>query len=309
MGDSGQRPLVIAHRGASGYLPEHSLVAKALAYGQGADYLEQDVVASRDGVAIVFHDLTLDAVTDVAGKFPGRARADGLHYVIDFEFSELQRLAIGPRLDSSGTPVYPDRFSRQGGSFPISSLDAELHFIRALNKSAGREVGIYPEIKDPLWHREHGIELGTLLLDVLDQHGYLQSDQRVFLQCFDAEELQRVAAQLGSKAPPMIQLLGRANAGLLKRLPDIAVYAQGIGPSLRMLLAGLDRASGRVPTDLVSRAHAAGLQVHPYTLRADDLPSGLADFEALLDILVRQLQVDGLFTDFPDRVRRYLGGA
>ena len=110
-------PIVIAHRGASGYLPEHTLVAKALAHGLGADYLEQDVVATRDGQLVVLHDLYLDDVTDVAAKFPGRQRTDGRHYVIDFDLAELKTLTIFERRAPGAlTAKYPARFPVDTGS-------------------------------------------------------------------------------------------------------------------------------------------------------------------------------------------------
>jgi glycerophosphoryl diester phosphodiesterase len=97
------QPLVIAHRGASGHLPEHTLAAKVLAYAHGADYIEQDVVMTRDGALVVLHDLTLDRVTDVAQQFPGRARADGRYYVIDFTLAELRSLQVSePALPGGG---------------------------------------------------------------------------------------------------------------------------------------------------------------------------------------------------------------
>jgi len=103
-------PIVIAHRGASGYLPEHTLEAKALAYGLGADYLEQDVVATRDAQLVVLHDLHLDDVTDVASRFPGRQRADGRHYAIDFDLAELQQLAVSERRKpGSRSARFPER--------------------------------------------------------------------------------------------------------------------------------------------------------------------------------------------------------
>src|SRR6185503_3100921 len=106
-------PIVIAHRGASGYLPEHTLVAKALAHGLGADYLEQDVVATRDGKLVVLHDLYLDDVSDVAERFRGRQRDDGLHYVIDFDLTELKTLTVFERrAPGSAAAKYPARFPR-----------------------------------------------------------------------------------------------------------------------------------------------------------------------------------------------------
>ena len=140
-------PIVIAHRGASGYLPEHTLAAKALAHGLGADYLEQDVVATRDSQLVVLHDLHLDDVSDVAVKFPGRYRNDGRHYVIDFDLAELKTLTIFERrAPGAATPKFPARFPADVGLFGIATLQQELELIRGLNRSTGRAVGIYPEI-------------------------------------------------------------------------------------------------------------------------------------------------------------------
>ena len=103
-------PAVIAHRGACGYLPEHTLPAKAMAYAMGADFLEQDVVATRDDQLVVLHDIHLDRVTDVAAVYPDRARRDGRYYVRDFDLEEIRTLRVTERLDDEGRPVYPGRF-------------------------------------------------------------------------------------------------------------------------------------------------------------------------------------------------------
>ena len=295
-----RRPIVIAHRGASAYLPEHCLAGKALAHGMGADFLEQDVIATRDGIAIVFHDLTLDATTDVVERFPGRARSDGQHYCIDFDLAELRQLRILERIDlGTGQLHYPDRFPRNAAVFKIVTLAEELDFIRGLNASTGREAGIYTEIKDPAWHYEQGVDLSSLVLDALDRAGYLEAGQPAFLQCFDAQELQKLRERLGPGLA-MIQLLGdRLPAPAV--LDGIAEYAQGIGPSLKAVL----RSSANEPQGL-SAVREAGLLVHPYTVRADDLPSGYRQLDELLDTLIGELGVDGLFTDFPDRVHEYL---
>ncbi len=289
-------PLVIAHRGASGYLPEHSLPAKALAYAQGADYLEQDVVSTRDGVPIVFHDLTLDATTDVGAHFPGcdRARADGLHYCIDFDFAEIRELSLLERSGEDGNPRFAGRFPRIDLGLRIPSLHEELSFIRGLNQTSGRAVGVYPEIKHPEFHRQAGIELTNLVLGVLDEFGYLQGDAQCFLQCFDAGELRQVRAR--ARDLSLIQLLSAApGAGELER---IAAYAQGVGPALDDLYT----VSGEqvVSNGVREAAGQAGLLVHPYTLREDALPKGVADFDALLRLCAVTLAVDGVFTDFPD---------
>src|SRR5262245_31828658 len=149
-----ERPIVIAHRGASGYLPEHTLPAKALAYGLGADFLEQDVVATRDRQLVVLHDIYLDDVTDVAQRFAGRSRKDGRHYVVDFDLAEIETLTVSERrAPASSAARFPSRFPAGTGIAGVSTLATELKLIQGLNKSMGRTVGVYPEIKDPHWHR------------------------------------------------------------------------------------------------------------------------------------------------------------
>ena len=117
---------IIAHRGASGYLPEHTLPAKALAYAMQSDFLEQDVVATRDDQLVVLHDIHLDRVTDVAQRYPARARDDGRYYARDFDLDELRRLRVTERTDASGRAVYPKRFPAGTGRFHIHTLAEEL---------------------------------------------------------------------------------------------------------------------------------------------------------------------------------------
>jgi glycerophosphoryl diester phosphodiesterase len=283
---------VIAHRGASGYLPEHSLVAKALAHGQGADFLEQDVVATRDGALIVCHDTWLDAVTDVAVRFPGRARADGRNYAIDFTLAEVRTLRLLERVrPETGDQRFPGRFGRTDGAFGIPTFAEELRFIAGLNRTTGRRVGVYPEIKDPGWHRAHGIELAGRVLAELAEHW--PGDGGAFVQCFDGGELRRLAE---SRPPwPLVQLVdGSAGAGAAAALvAGSAAYAQVVGLDLRLLLCDSGPA-------LVASARAAGLGVHAWTARKDALPPGFPSLDALLDALAGPLAVDGIFTDFPD---------
>ncbi len=305
-----QRPHIIAHRGASGYLPEHSLAAKVLAYGQGADFLEQDVITSRDGVPVVFHDLYLDALTDVAQRFPGRARADGRHYCIDFDLRELRLLALRERIDlTSGTAFWPARFPPAAAAFSIPTLAEELALIRGLNQSSGQSVGIYPELKDPLWHQDHGIDLSRAVLDVLESQGYLRDGERIFLQCFDANTLQAVHSEPRARQLSLVQLIGSKQADLAKDLAAVAAYAAAIGPSIKLFKLRSKQGRVNAGRDLASEARAFGLAVHPYTFRADALPASCGSFNELLSLFIDELAVDALFTDFPDRVRSYLGGA
>ncbi|MDZ7643634.1 MAG: glycerophosphodiester phosphodiesterase [Woeseiaceae bacterium] len=207
--DSAAAPLIIAHRGASGYLPEHTLEAKALAYGLGADYLEQDVVVTRDDRLVVLHDIHLDRVTNVASVYPSRARDDGRYYARDFDLAELQTLLVWERFsDTAGEiPVFPERFPARAGTFRVASLDDELTMIRGLNRATGRTVGIYPEIKSPAWHHDAGVDSAALLLDLLARHGYREASDPAFVQCFDAGELRRIRVDLGCRLP-LVQLAG-----------------------------------------------------------------------------------------------------
>lgn len=301
-----RRPLVIAHRGASGYLPEHTLEAKAMAYAMGADYLEQDVVATGDDALVVLHDIHLERVTDAAAHFPDRARSDGHWYVRDFGLTEVKRLRVTERRASPGGAArYPERFPAGKGSFRVPTLAEEIELVQGLNASTGRDVGIYPEIKRPAWHAGEGVVPGDLLLETLARHGYRHRRDRVWIQCFDPAELKRLRADCASELR-QVQLLAddpsaesRADYGYLRStagLADVAAWAEAVGPAIHHVWQG-DR--GRPA--LVRDARAAGLAVHPYTLRADDLPPGFDSFETALDWFALTALVDGVFTDFPDR--------
>jgi glycerophosphoryl diester phosphodiesterase len=308
--------IVIAHRGASGYLPEHTLVAKAAAHVMGADYLEQDVVLSKDGAPIVLHDIHIDTVTDVAQAFPDRARADGRFYAIDFTLDELRSLLVMERAGEDGQPAYPGRFPRGASSFAIPTLAEEIELVQGLNLSTGREAGIYTEIKAPAWHRAEGQDISAVVLAVLADYGYAGPDDPVFLQCFDWHETQRVRKELGWRGK-LVQLLGendwheapgvdydalRSEIGLVA----IARVADGIGPWLRHVVTGVAADGRPMVTDLVANAHALGLAVHPYTFRADALPDYARSLEDLYRLFLVDAGVDGVFTDFPDRAVAFL---
>jgi glycerophosphoryl diester phosphodiesterase len=264
-----EKQIVIAHRGASGYLPEHTLMSKALAYGMGADFLEQDVVASADGAAMVFHDLVLDHTTDVQSRFPGRSRDDGRYYVLDF-------------------------------------------LIKELNRTTGGTVGAYVEIKQPAWHHQQGVDLSRIVLNCLHESGLPSASEPVFLQCFDYAELRRLRHEFGTSLP-LIQLLRSPTSrnktsdfGYLCSPDGLAELAQtvaGIGPRFSQLLKTDPDGVWR-PSTVFTAARSLGLLIHPYTFRADDLPTGAASLEHLLAFFFHELQVDGLFCDFPDRAVR-----
>ncbi len=280
-------PIVIAHRGASGYVPEHTLEAYAMAHAMGAHYIEPDLVLTKDGVFICLHDTHLEGTTNVEEVYPERAREDGRWYAADFTLAEIKLLEVHERL--------PGRFPQGKASFTVPSFAEMIELVQGLNKTTGREAGIYPEIKGPSFHREEGLPMEAALLAVLSKYGYEGPDAKCFVQCFEVEPLKRIRLELGSSLP-LIQLIsGNAVfAGMLsvEGLEDIAAYADGIGPAKSWL--------ERDPT-VVERAHGAGLLVHPYTLRADAV-GGRYDshFEEVAQFY-GAFGVDGAFTDHPDQ--------
>ena len=304
---------VIAHRGASGYLPEHTLEAQAMAVGQGADFVEYDVVLSRDGVPIVLHDLTVDTVTDVATRFPDRARADGRYWAIDFDLAELRELRVVERFSpATGEVVFAGRFPSGQGRFGIVTLAEAIELVQGLEASTGRSIGIYPEIKRPAWHRAAGQDISRIVLETLEAHGYgAAADPRLYLQGFDWAETRRIRHELGY-AGPLVQLIGRNDwpdaAGtdypaLLtsEGLAELAATVDGIGPFIGLVVDSAGHSTG-----LAERAAAHGLAVHAYTLRADRLPGWAPDMTTLTARLVA-VGVDGLFTDHPDLTLEALG--
>jgi glycerophosphoryl diester phosphodiesterase len=305
--------VVIAHRGASGYLPEHTLSGAAMAHAWGVDYIEPDIVLSRDGKAVVLHDIHLETTTNAAEVFPDRARADGRHYAIDFDLAELKRLRVGERRDpKTGAAAFSKRFPLGKGRFEIPTLVELLELIAGLNHSTERRVGVYPEIKNPTFHRKAGHDLARTTLAILRRAGYAKRSDPVILQCFDGRELRRIRGELSSQLR-LVQLIGddawgesgedyqamRSSEGLEK----VRAYADGVGLWIGHCL----RSDGGSPADtgLVARARAAGLRVHLYTARADKLPAGVT-FDQLLELLLFELGADGVFTDHADRALRFL---
>ena len=293
---------VIAHRGASGYLPEHTLASKVMAYAMQADYIEQDVVLSKDDVPIVIHDILLDDVTNVLEKYPNRKREDGRYYVIDFTFEEIKTLAVTERFDSeTGLQIYPNRFPKGTSSFRLHSLQDEIELIQGLNKSTGKNIGIYPEIKKPEFHHENGKDISKIVLNILSDYGYKTKNDKCIVQSFDAVELERIRKELKSQLF-LVQLMEFSEQKNL--LEFYASYADGIGPWYKHLISS-KTADGFSFTPLIKEAHKLDLVVHPYTFREDQLDE-FDSFEQMIDVIIHQAGADGGFTDFPDRMREIL---
>lgn len=307
--------IVIAHRGASGYLPEHTLEAKALAHAMQADFIEQDIVLSKDDVPVVLHDIHIDTVSDVATRFPDRKRDDGRYYAIDFTLIELKQLRIMERFNAkTGKQVYPKRFPKNVGHFQIPTLEEELQLIQGLNLSRGLKTGIYPEIKQPAWHRQQGHDISRIVLPVLQRYGYATKQDACWLQCFELDEVRRIRSELNWQGR-LVLLIGSFNQGTKvvsepelnthQGLAELAKIVDGIGPAIGLVISG-KTPQDRHLTDLVEMAHANKLVVHPYTLRLDELPSSVSSADDLMDVLFNQAKVDGLFTDFPDVTTSWL---
>jgi glycerophosphoryl diester phosphodiesterase len=300
------RPLVIAHRGASGYRPEHTLAAYELAIEMGADFIEPDLVITRDGVLVARHENDISGTTDVIDRpeFRRRRRTkwiDGREvtgwFAEDFTLAEIKTLRARERLE------FRDRSFN--GRFEIPTFQEILDLARR------RNAGVYPETKLPSYFRSLGLPLEEPMVEALHAAGL----RDVFLQSFETGNLKLLKTMTDL---PRIQLLdvggqpwdlalagdGRTYRELAAPagLAEIATYADGIGPNKRLIVPAGPDGRLRPPTSLVEDAHRAGLLVHPWTFRSD--PVFLApDYEGDAVREIEQflsLGVDGLFTDFPD---------
>jgi glycerophosphoryl diester phosphodiesterase len=284
--------IAIAHRGASGYVPEHTLESYAMAHAMGADFIEPDLVLTKDKVFICLHDIHLEMTTDVEQVFPNRKRSDGKWYAADFTLAEIKRLHAHERLKN--------RFPQDKSSFEVPAFVEMIELVQGLNKTTGREAGIYPELKEPKWHRDNGLPMEEAFLALMTHYGYSGRNAKVFVQCFEPEPLKRMRGEMKSELP-QIQLLGgeKEFAPMLTKegLAEVAKYANGIGP---------DKGTIEKDPDFVKRAHDAGLLVHPYTLRKDALPSKYSSFDNELNQFYNVYGVDGVFTDFADVAAAFL---
>jgi glycerophosphoryl diester phosphodiesterase len=317
------RPLVIGHRGASGYRPEHTLAAYALAARMGADYVEPDLVATRDGVLVARHENEIGGTTDVADhpEFAGRRTTkvvDGVSltgwFTEDFTLAELKTLRAKERI-----PELRPRNTLYDGRYEVPTLQEVVDLAARLSRELGRRVGLYPETKHPTYFRSIGLPLEPPLVRTLRRNGLDDRKARVFVQSFEAGNLRALDREVDV---PLVQLLdaaGRRPAGETRTygematpagLRDVARYADGVGPAKGYLLPRDAAGRSQVPTAFVRDAHAAGLQVHPYTFRNENafLPLELrssADPAAYGDAFAEyrqffELGVDGVFSDNPD---------
>ncbi len=313
--------LLIAHRGASGERPEHTLAAYELAIDRGADYIEPDLVATKDGVLVARHENEISGTTDVSQRPEFAARLitrtiDGQDvtgwFTEDFTLAELRTLRARERL-----PELRPHNARYDGLFPVPTLDEIIRLVRAKEAETGRTIGLYPEIKHPTYFAEIGHDLAKMLVEQLHAAGYEGATAPVFIQSFEIEPLVRLDTMTDL---PLVQLVA-AQGGPADRpgvsyeqmldsegIEDIASYADGIGAAVPLLLDGNGGSTG-----LVERAHDAGLLVHAWTLRKENafLPETLRSYGddaqpgnlAGLALMLERIGTDGVFTDDPVVVR------
>jgi len=301
--------IVIAHRGAPGYLPEHSLAGFAMAHSWDVDYLEPDLVLSKDDVPVVLHDIHIDTTTNVAEIFPKRYRKDGRYYAIDFKLKELKRLNLKERIDFiTKKQVFPKRY--QGGLSPwkIPTFKEFLNLLVELNRSRRKNIGIYPEIKSPKFHLEQNKDISKIVLEILNSKKFHSLKEKTILQCFDPIELKRIRSWTKL---PFVQLVGKniwkeSDADyekmlLPKGIKEVAKYAQGIAPHYSLIAKDLHSVKTAASRGVLELAHKNNLFLHVYTHRSDDLPEGLTE-KSFLKIFRKIVPVDGIFSDFADRL-------
>lgn len=313
-------PIVIAHRGASGYVPEHTLASYFIAIQQGADYIEPDLVSTKDGALIARHENEIGGTTDVAQRreFADRNCTKLIDdksitgwFSEDFTLAEIKTLRARERI-----PDLRPANTRFDGQFQIPTFDE----ILALVQATLQQIGVYPETKHPTYFSDIGLPLEERLLQALTHSGFKGRSAPVFIQSFEVSNLQRLRTLTDL---PLIQLIDAATPyDLVKRndrrryvdllttqgLADIATYADGIGVNKSLLIPRTSDSLNASST-LVNDAHAVGLRVHAWTFRAEnaflpiELRSGLApqdpghlarEIRSYLD-----LGIDGLFTDHP----------
>lgn len=348
-GPAAKAPLVIGHRGASGHLPEHTLASYALAIELGADYVEPDLVATKDGHLIARHEPNITATTDVATRPEFAARrttklVDGVaetgFFASDFTLAEIKRLRA----------VQPAAERDQGfnGRFEVPTLEEIIELVRRKSAEKQRRIGLYPETKHPTYHRNLGLALEDRLLRVLTRAGWNHRGAPVYIQSFETANLRYLRSRTELPLVQLVDADGIAPDGRLTYAPpfdkpydwvvsgraggfadlltpaglaEVASYADGIGPWKPYIRSsactlvngacadvngdGLVNDADRTllpPTDLVQRAHALGLVVHPYTFRSEQrrLAKDYAGNPVNEYLDFYTLGVDGMFSDFPD---------
>ena len=324
--------LVIGHRGASGYRPEHTLASYELAARMGADFIEPDLVSTKDGVLVARHENEISTTTDVAEReeFADRQTTrtiDGVEltgwFTEDFTLEELRTLRAVERL-----PDLREENTLYDGLYQVPTFTEVLELRARLSEELGREIGVYPETKHPTYFDGIDLSLEEPLVAALEEAGLDEEDSPVFVQSFETANLRELAED--GLEVPLVQLLSATGApydlvaagedttyadlSSAEGLEGVAEYASGVGPEKAQVVPRTADDELGEPTSLVDDAHDAGLLVHPYTFRNENsfLPAELREGEGQAEDLddygraleeqriFLELGVDGLFTDNPD---------
>lgn len=328
-GRSMTKPIIIAHRGASGLRPEHTLAAYQLAIDQGADFIEPDLVLTKDGHLICRHENEIGGTTDVSARpeFADRKKVhviDGERYegwfTEDFTLAEIKTLRCKERLPQ----LRPSNMAYDG-QFEVPTFEEVLELAKQQSARTGRTIGVYPETKHPTWFDGLNLSFDAPLLTLIRRYGLDAADASIFIQSFEVTNLKRLR---GKTKAPLVQLMAKdggpfdldkagvtyASMATAAGLKEISAYANGVGPE-KILILPRDGANKNLgPTGFVTDAHAAGLVVHPWTFRAENyfLPedyrkgqSADPTYLAQAGDLIAEIQafmavgVDGVFSDFP----------
>jgi len=312
-------PIIIGHRGASGYRPEHTLAAYELAIALGSDYIEPDLVSTKDGVLIARHENEISETTDVAkhaefAHYKTTKIIDGESktgfFTEDFTLKELKTLKAKERI-----PQLRSQNTIYNGLFEIPTLQEIIDLAKHKSAEIGRTIGIYPETKHPNYFNSIGLSLEEPLLKTLQANGYQGVNAPVFIQSFEVSNLQYLSKKTDL---PLVQLLNSsgkpydfvvsgdtrtyADLATTSGLKEIAKYAQAIGINKNLLVPRDSAGKLLSPTSLVSDAHAASLLVHVWTFRNEDFFLPL-DFQGNPQgeyELFFSLGIDGVFSDYPD---------
>ncbi len=295
---AGAAPIVIAHRGASGYRPEHTLAAYELAIDMGADFIEPDLVMTKDGVLIARHENALaiidansgeitEATTNVhtLAQFATRRSTktvDGTPitgwFTEDFTLAEIKTLRARERIPRQrpGNTAHDDKYS-------VPTLQEVIELAKAKGVALGRTIGIYPETKHPSYHASIGLPMEDALVQALAASGWNNAAAPVYIQSFETHNLRYLASITTVRLIQLLNSSGKpwdlevradprtyADLATAAGLREIATYAHGVGPNKSLVIRRNADASLGAPTAFVRDAHAAGLAVHPWTFRAEN---------------------------------------